>query len=382
MAEYAAGKPNLREVGKMKKCLVRIASLVLLTNVVAVPSFGWGNGGHMVVASVAYQNLTPQVRDRVDALVKLNPKFATWLESLPANTPPEAQGELLFMIAATWADQIKRDPQHVADGTAGGDRPPDDGTAGKNSGYTDVAMHKYWHFIDEPFSQDGTPLQDPSVPNAETQIDVFRATLASDSLDELKSYDLVWLLHVIGDVHQPLHCASRFGHDLPDGDSGGNKVTVCDVISTAKAKASSKTKASTKASSQIKGSAEATASTKAGAKAKASTKSKSKPKCKGNLHAYWDDLFGTDPKPAPAKKIAKSLPAAPADLAGDLKTADWVKESFDDAAKDVYKKPPIGLGHGPFQITSAYRNAALSLAKERVALAGARLATILNQELK
>jgi hypothetical protein len=44
--------------------------------------------------------------------------------------------------------------------------------------------------------------------------------------------------------------------------------------------------------------------------------------------------------------------------------------------------PPIGLGTGPFVITNGYRNAARALAKKRVALAGARLANILNQELR
>ena len=58
----------------MHSGLRRIASVALLTGAVAVPSYGWGSGGHMTVAFVAYENLTPQVRDRVDALIKLNPK--------------------------------------------------------------------------------------------------------------------------------------------------------------------------------------------------------------------------------------------------------------------------------------------------------------------
>jgi hypothetical protein len=315
----------------------------------------------MTVAFVAYENLTPQVRDRVDALIKLNPKYQDWMALIPPETSAAARNEMLFMIAATWPDQIRSDGQHKPDGTAGGERPPDDGTAGQNIGYADMALHKYWHFIDEPFSQDGTALQNPPDTNAETQIAVFRAALASDKPEELKSYDLVWLLHLTGDVHQPLHCTSRFGHDQPNGDSGGNKVSVCD---TSNAKPGAKAKG---------GKAVATAKGKGG---------KAKPKCKGNLHSFWDDLFGTSPDPAVAVKIGKDLPAAPADPAGDLDTTHWVKESFDDAALWVYKNPPIGLGAGPFQITPAYRKAALSLAKERVALAGSRLANVLNKELK
>ena len=53
-------------------------------------------------------------------------------------------------------------------------------------------MHRYWDFIDIPFSSDGTALTDPDIPNAQTQIVAFRETLRnSGASDELKSYDLV-----------------------------------------------------------------------------------------------------------------------------------------------------------------------------------------------
>ena len=65
----------------------------------------------------------------------------------------------------------------------------------------------------------------------------------------------------------------------------------------------------------------------------------------------------------------------------DLVAADWIKESFDDAKTSVYVTP-IGAGDGPFTTTAAYRAAARKLAKERIALAGVRLANLLNDELK
>jgi hypothetical protein len=71
--------------------------------------------------------------------------------------------------------------------------------------------HRYWHFVDLPFSRDGTALQQTKKPNALTQIIVFQDTIASATADDdVKSYDMVWLLHLVGDVHQPLHAtASR-----------------------------------------------------------------------------------------------------------------------------------------------------------------------------
>jgi hypothetical protein len=68
-------------------------------------------------------------------------------------------------------------------------------------------------------------------------------------------------------------------------------------------------------------------------------------------------------------------------LAAKKDAADWIKESFEAAQQSVYVTP-IGDGDGPFMITPAYRTAAKKLAKERVALAGVRLANLLNEELK
>jgi hypothetical protein len=317
----------------MKKRLRLTSSTLILILALSAPAYSWSSVGHMAVAYVAYQNLTPQTRRRVDELVNLNPRLNIWLKRIPAGTSAAKKRMMLFMLSAIWADEIKGDGQHQSDGTHGGNRPPTDGTADRNTGYSDMALHKYWHFIDLPFSLDGTPLEDPPVPNAQTQITAFRAVLASDSPDDLKSYDLVWLVHLVGDVHQPLHCTARFTKTDTDGDDGGNGVQVCS------------------------------------------------PAC-GSLHSFWDGLFGTSNRPAIAVAVGKGLPTAPANLAGNLEVADWVDESFEAAKSTAYKRPPIGKRAGPYTITDAYRNAAMMLGRERVALGGARLAKILNNELR
>jgi hypothetical protein len=56
-------------------------------------------------------------------------------------------------------------------------------------------------------------------------------------------------------------------------------------------------------------------------------------------------------------------------------------ECFQAANQTVYK-PPIGAAPGPFTLTTAYKTSALKLAQKQIALAGARLAKILNEELK
>jgi hypothetical protein len=75
--------------------------------------------------------------------------------------------------------------------------------AAQNIGYYDNLMHKYWHFKDIGFSTDGTPLEDADPVNALTQIKLLKAGLAPSSglPDDVRSYDLVWLLHLVGDAH-------------------------------------------------------------------------------------------------------------------------------------------------------------------------------------
>ena len=61
--------------------------------------------------------------------------------------------------------------------------------------------------------------------------------------------------------------------------------------------------------------------------------------------------------------------------------AVWVDESFQAAQQFAYRAP-IGAGNGPFTLTNAYKTAAKNEARKRIALAGVRLANMLNDELK
>ena len=240
---------------------------------------------------------------------------------------------MVFMIAATWPDEIKSASGYVSDGSHNGDRPDGSPDPSANKGYSDKLRHKYWHFIDTPFTTDGTaPLPTIPNPNAQERIALFRGALGSGADDSLKSYDLVWLLHLVGDVHQPLHCTTRVSITDTEGDSGGNRVSL--------------------------GS--------------------------GNLHAYWDDLPGTG-KPASVFKgvikAGKKLSAPDATLAAISDEKTWIVESFQAAQQTVYQNP-IGAGDGPFSLDANYKTAAKKLAQERIALGGVRLANLINDNLK
>jgi hypothetical protein len=127
-----------------------------------------------------------------------------------------------------------------------------------------------------------------------TQIILFSETITvTDIPDTLKSYDLVWLMHMVGDAHQPLHASDRFSQDLPQGDAGGNFVL---ILSSA-----------------------------------CGTPQQSR-----DLHALWDNPFGIASDPRSIMSMASSLsgPTAAAD--------DQNVYAVDGSAKGVAGWPSIG----------------------------------------
>jgi hypothetical protein len=319
---------------------------------------GWGNTGHEAVAYVAWQQMTPVARARAIKLLKqvptlhnadntkLIPGYAEWVADLPGGLSQDDQDLYLFMRAATWPDTIKH--QWLSDS----DTPPKGMTTDVNIGFTDTKSHGYWHFIDAGFASDTSTVPPTPVPNAAAQIVALRGFIASNEDDVLKAYDLVWIEHLVGDVHQPLHGSNRFFAGA--GDAGGNDVPI-----------------------------RLTAAMK---KAFEGTLSKSAP---DELHAFWDSLPG-EGQPALALPQAAAYgnslaPAAKTKIAV-TNPAKWAAESLALAKKDAYAAPigasPKPAGGTSYLITTTYYNKAVRDAKSRVALAGARLAKLLNENLK
>ena len=304
----------------MRLCLAILALAVALA---ATPARAWNDHGHMLVAAIAWDQLTPATRARVGQLLALNP----WPVGGINDAPAEAAAEARFMQAATAPDAIKG---YRVDFIDDGDRAGVARDPGRNTGFDDRAMHKYWHFVDLPFSPDGTPVLPPPSINAQERIGLFRRVLASDAPDALKAYDLVWLLHLVGDIHQPLHATTRFTQDAPQGDAGGNLVKLC------------------------------------------------LRRCRDNLHAFWDGAAGTSRSVRETLRHAVAMPpAAP----GPAAEAAWAEESLQAAIAYAYAAP-VGPSLGPWTPDEAYIAQAHAAAEARVALAGARLARLLNTELR
>jgi hypothetical protein len=311
-----------------------LALIVIATLCAAQPAFAWFNGGHELAAYIAYQKLTPATRARVDALIKLNPMYGQWTVDVENSRKPL----VAFMKAATWADCIKQASCAAGYTSDGGNTPPGNPTDDQNIGYADKLMHQYWHFVDTPYSA-GAPGQPAKTPNALTEIEKLSAAIATDESDDIKSYDVVWLEHLVGDIHQPLHATSRFTMNHPQGDAGGNFIYFC-----------------------------------------------AKP-CGDELHAYWDGLFGDTPTVEQLSENATALLRHPKPAGSEsLDVASWVTGSFDFAKSAVYAAP-ISEDNDPAVKLSPrpdahYRSEANRVANEQILRAGYRLANLLNTKLK
>ncbi|MBV8858819.1 MAG: S1/P1 nuclease [Acidobacteria bacterium] len=320
-------------------------TLLALGSLFALPAnaFGWNERGHKTVAYIAYQNLSTSpsnnVRKRVDDLLKLNPYYPKWTQNVPA----AQRGLAAFLGAAVWPDDIK------SDGAYG--ESPDCAEAVHTNAFQDKERHRPWHYLDIPFSFDGTPVEQQCPHNARTIINAFRARLAATSapgvpdLEEEKAYDLTWLIHLVGDIHQPLHATGRFSANRTHGDSGGNKYKIKPF-------------------------------TPAGANSAAA-----------DLHTYWDHVLGdaqsTQSIGALAGELTTRFRREPGDPPTDeAAVAAWLSESFVLARYFVYELDKEKVGQADPAVSDRYNFYAQEVARQRIALAGYRLADLLNQNLK
>lgn len=324
---------------KLQMHFYKAAAALVLMLFSQTNALAWNDLGHMTVAAYAYKNLNQKSKSRSDQILKLHPLYEQWKAELLSYGVPEAKlAAHIFMLAATWPDIIKKDKSYIPDGSEAGNRPEGPDSA-RNIGFEDKLMHKYWHFYDKPILSDDTAGPPIPSPNALTQIAILRKTLKDKKAsDSLKAYDLCWLLHLVGDTHQPLHCSTRVSKDMPYGDAGGNNVWVINPF----------------------------------------VQEGEKPKQR--LHWFWDNIVGPG-HTKDAEKLADSL-AEPESAKSKSADAElWAKESYELCKSKVYVGP-IKAGSGPFKVNKEYADSTRSLAEKQIALAGKRLALILNSELR
>ena len=154
----------------------------------------------MVIARLAWQQLTEGQRAKVSALLKKHPHYE---EYLIARKPDGfTEDEWAFMRAATWADWVRSHHKEQFD-------------------------HPTWHYINYPIVRkdskvDAAKHEPPAKQeNVVNQLAVCLEKIGKGT-DEEKAVYLTWLFHLVGDIHQPLHCTAVFSERFPYGDKGGN----------------------------------------------------------------------------------------------------------------------------------------------------------------
>jgi len=177
--------------------LAIVVALLLL----AAPAWPWGPAGHHIVAIIAEQRLSPETRDKIRKLLM--------------------DGKYSIVDISTCADQLRGNPrgsptpQDVMCRSLAGDVPSTNGT---------------WHYIDIPVPTKSKVLE-PFCPEnncVTAQIKRFSEILRTSSDDAQKRQALLFLVHFMGDIHQPLHDAERAC------DRGGNSERVNFVMDGAK----------------------------------------------------------------------------------------------------------------------------------------------------
>ncbi len=247
-----------------------------------LPAYGWGPEGHNLVARIAWAELTPAIRERVAAIL------------LPDQTLPSI---------SSWADEVRRSRQDTAT----------------------------WHYIDIPIDKPHLDMARdcPKGDCVIAKIADFRKTLHDHSASDVQRREaLMFLVHFVGDMHQPLHCSDH-------QDRGGNGVRVQFFDR------------------------------------------------RSNLHSVWDSgLLGriggeeqlfqpfSQESERRRKKWAKGS------------VEDWAEQAHKSAQKVVYGKLPKAVGDAPIILGADYERLADPLVKLQIEKAGVRLAAVLNASLQ
>jgi len=309
-----------------------ISAPIAVVCLVAAPAVAWNDFGHMLSARLAYAQLSPEARARLTAILKKHPQYEALADKCPLNTDKDLW---VFMRAATWPDMLRTttNPLHATD------------------------HHATWHYVNYPIDRDGVkgPTPDPVWKAGTDPANILQALqkCAAELKDEKlpdadKAKALCWYLHLVGDLHQPLHATALFSKDFPKGDRGGNSFIVDN-------------------GGRI-----------------------------SRLHSIWDGILANDEIGANVDARAKQLEQAPEVSKDKLKPelakttyVQWAQESYELAKTAVYANgelknaKPAGNDTLPTTapaLPAKYIEEGRKVGEKRIVLAGIRIAEGLNKK--
>jgi len=281
----------------MDRLFGRFGLLVVLV-LISVNVFAWDATGHRLIAEIAWGQLKPGVKWRVNKLIHVLDKD---------------YGSVDFVNASTWADWIRSHNVNAFDS---------------------------WHFINNPIIYDHIkppPLEQKNIVWGIGQSEQVLESNKSNTFE--KAFFLRFLIHLVGDAHQPLHTVTRYSHRFPLGDRGGNLYDI-------------------------------------------------RYRKNKNLHQLWDRGVGRFKKGfrhyplrrrqiiKRAHELTKLYPKTEMRRAiDDLDPSQWMKENYKIAKEIAYQVPYQGIP------SKHYIKQGQDAAGLRATLAGYRLAKILNRLL-
>lgn len=290
----------------------RTVCIAILGTLALFPSslFAWHKFGHMEVALIAYDELAknnPQLCKKLVGILRHHPRFALDFQ-MPLELNADQQDQWIFCQAAAWPDTVRPGP----------------GAAIVPPSLTPDPAHKTtyhrdsWHYINTPFAIPADQEQmlehqaagnlnlDQNEPAAESlKFNAIQAlkynthVLTTSNDPAAQAVALCWILHIAGDLHQPLHCIALFTPrrfepgpgKKASGDRGGNSIKWDDSEN-------------------------------------------------GNIHWRWDDAPGTNSAASYAHvRAGASRLSQQADLAKAATATDpsaWANESYDLAKSAAY----------------------------------------------
>lgn len=294
--------------------------------------FAWDDTGHKITTHIAWQKMTPAAREQAVALLSAAPENSHLLMLLPTDSRELAvRQEQMFIAASTWSDLVRSERFPVRKQTY--DRPT-------------------WHYTNIFWRQaNGKPeILNELKPEKENVVErlfaLEKIVADAQQLNGECGVALAWILHLVGDIHQPLHASARVTELEPKGDQGGNLflLTAPDVPR----------------------------------------------EQRDNLHRLWDSAVtrrflranaaecDTIYISRLAAKITDKYPLK--HFAGKTDAAkydEWAQEGFKMASEELYP-PTLKRGVTP---DKDYQKRAVEISEERLALAGYRMANLLNKIL-
>ncbi|PCJ27552.1 MAG: hypothetical protein COA96_03365 [SAR86 cluster bacterium] len=211
-------------------------SLLFLTLVVLSQSaVAWDSVGHRLATSIAFDYLESDTKAQLLTILQQHPRFQQdFIEVMPSSISrgsSDARLEWLLGQASFWPDTARGFPEPEREKFNHSNWHYIDGAwirgAAQIQGNIYVGIRQFKNINGERASSTSRQTQ---INNVMTALDFNTHLLADQSAAPAnRAVALCWVLHLVADIHQPLHAGSLYSSKLFNrGDRGGNGIATDD----------------------------------------------------------------------------------------------------------------------------------------------------------